>query len=309
MSEKDFDDFKEFLNTRLNIEKQDLEKILYFFSEQSSPNITCNFYLIQCTTEYDREKDFIKFILRYIIPYVLKRKEYLPENITKEAYLTKIRDIYIRAKRSFMTKNPITGEGGELILFLLLESEGIVQLLNKMNLKMNHEIPVLGLDAIHIQAKNGVIFLHYGESKMYKNFDEGMREAVNTLENFNDEKEEEDLNLVSSYIDNSKFDKYADKIIDLISPYKGNKENLSKANSVFIGYNWDVLSNCSEHKGRELGNYLKSEYIKSHKELFRKTKDRITKAKNTDGRSFNFYILPFKDIDEFRQNFLKELKK
>lgn len=63
-----------------------------------------------------------------------------------------------------------TGEGGELLLFLLMEQVlELPQLLAKMSLKTNSNVHVHGSDGVHAKlADDGVLDLYWGESKLYK---------------------------------------------------------------------------------------------------------------------------------------------
>jgi hypothetical protein len=297
---------KNHLSTIQSLDGKTLSNVLYSFPSPLSKNgLSCQFFLIECTSDEIREHDFIKFIISRIIVYVLKRKDYLLERLTPEERASRMTDIVKKAKSKFV-QNSQSGESGEIILFLILESKGIIQLLNKMNLKTSGQMHYNGLDAIHIQVHNGII-LHYGQSKLHSNFSQGVRRAINDINKFDLDKEEHEINLVSSYIDDSRFDKYTESIIDIISPYP-KKRNLIKTNAVFIGYDWDLLNNHKKQNQESLCDYLQKEYEIKHHTLYKKIQT-LTKKKLSTTRSTTFYILPFKNIAKFRSEFLEELNK
>lgn len=70
---------------------------------------------------------------------------------------------------ALFTKLVASGEGGELLLFVLMERLlGIPQLLSKMSLKTNSQMHVHGTDGIHIKAlDNGNLGIYWCESKLY----------------------------------------------------------------------------------------------------------------------------------------------
>ena len=138
-----------------------------------------------------------------------------------------------RAKSKFQKSNPKSGEIGELILFLLLESQNISQVISKIRLKTNREMPIHGEDAIHVEVQNGKIIIHYGEAKMYNNFDSALSSSIKSVENRNDRQNEIGIDLIRANIDESKFGIYADKIVELLDPYADNKENLFTLNIQF----------------------------------------------------------------------------
>lgn len=310
MSQNPTHEFREFLLGLQAISQEKLDSLLHSFPDKKMENSSlCKFFLIQCTAQKIREDDFLQLLLNSIVRYVLKQEEYLQPSIPTFT-ADNIHDIYTKARDKFLTKNQNAGESGELILFLLLESQGIVQLLNKMNLKSSSEMPVHGLDAIHIQVKDGKIILHFGQSKMYDRLNAGVDSALTDVKKFTMDKKarRSELNLVSNYMDDKKFDQHAETIKNLISPYGKNKENLSEANSIFVGYEWDLLQNLSSRGSTELTSYLKTEYEKLHDEISTTVKTKISKIPEIKDQEFTVYLLPFSNIDEFRQSFVSGLK-
>jgi hypothetical protein len=67
------------------------------------------------------------------------------------------------------TKLKTSGEGGEMLLYLLLElTLGLPQLLCKMPLKSDEEMHVHGADGVHGKLlPDGTLALYWGESKLY----------------------------------------------------------------------------------------------------------------------------------------------
>ncbi len=300
-------EFKKFMENRRSINESTLDNILYSFpNSKSKQKLNCEFFLIESTVSEIREEEFIEFITSKSINYVLQRKEYILEGLTAEEQASKMFDIVKKTKSKFV-KNKTTGEAGELILFLILESKSIFQLLNKMNLKSSSQMHVHGLDAIHIQVDNGII-LHYGQSKMHKDFSSGVNAAVKDIKNFDHKKEKFEIDLVSSHIDNSRYDEYAEKLVKLLSPYS-DKRNLSKTNAVFIGYDESLMGKQKPASESSLRNYLQTEYQKEHDRLFKTVSESIQNNLTDDrNRTTTFYILPFKSVDKFRKKFLEELE-
>lgn len=71
--------------------------------------------------------------------------------------------------RSLFTKVERSGEGGELLLYVLLETVlQVPQLLCKMPLKTSQEMHVHGSDGVHAKLlADGTLALYWGESKLY----------------------------------------------------------------------------------------------------------------------------------------------
>src|SRR5207247_8366099 len=162
-------------------------------------NTKFRFYLMRCTAEGFREIDLIKFMLSRLMPYVLQKKEY--HDIQPES----ARDLYLAAKETFVAK-PNSGEAGELLLFLLLEANGAVQLFSKMDLKTNPNMHVHGYDALHIEVGENIVF-HFGHSKTFADIDRALTDALGDIEKFSQNlvQKDREVRLVSSHIDESKF--------------------------------------------------------------------------------------------------------
>lgn len=74
-----------------------------------------------------------------------------------------------RQARSLFVNVTTSGEGGELLLYLLLERVlGLPQLLCKMRLKTNTQMHVHGVDGVHGKVlEDGRLALYWGESKLH----------------------------------------------------------------------------------------------------------------------------------------------
>lgn len=94
------------------------------------------------------------------------------------------------AKRLFIefnVKNPgrSAGEAGELLAYLVtLGVLGAAQLASKMALKTSANMPVHGLDGIHVALNDDVMTLYFLESKVYDDVQKGLYEYVKSAAAF-----------------------------------------------------------------------------------------------------------------------------
>ena len=167
-------DLQKFLNSRQQITPHDLTVCLNISQEQEYVKSYYNFFTIKYKDNKIQDDEFIKFLENHIIKYV---STYRDRDLRKQDELK-------LSKKKFIKNRIKSGEVGELLLFIILESRGIVQLINKMNFKMATEKNTNGADAIHIQIKNGEIFLHIGESKMYQNSKDATKDALKDIEKY-----------------------------------------------------------------------------------------------------------------------------
>ncbi|MDN4633758.1 DUF1837 domain-containing protein [Sphingomonas sp. PsM26] len=90
-----------------------------------------------------------------------------------------------QAKRSF-TDLAKTGEGGEMLLFLLAERFlKLPQILCKMDLKTDTRMHYHGADGVYAGVTpDGVLKLYWGESKIYKNVASAIQDCLSSLAPF-----------------------------------------------------------------------------------------------------------------------------
>lgn len=98
-----------------------------------------------------------------------------------------------QARRSF-TDLAKTGEGGEMLLFLLAERFlKLPQILCKMDLKTDSQMHYHGADGVYAGVTDsGILKLYWGESKIYKTATKAIRDCLASLAPFLVESEHED---------------------------------------------------------------------------------------------------------------------
>lgn len=102
--------------------------------------------------------------------YVLSR-----QNLEKlKQDLGRMVEVVNKVQKQFRKPDPKAGEGGELLLYALLEGHlGAPKILSKMELKTSPNHYVNGADGVHLlRDEDGVYQLIFGESKMYGDLDD-----------------------------------------------------------------------------------------------------------------------------------------
>ena len=203
-----------------------------------------------------------------------------------------------------------TGEGGEMLLFLLAERFlRLPQVLCKMDLKTDTRMHYHGADGVYASVtQTGVLKLYWGESKVYQDAKAAIRDCLASLAPFLTEEEhqdsdrERDLLLLSDRADlsdpelTSAFKRYFDRA----SPMSNRVEYCGIA---LIGYNTKVYEDSSS-----------SEVAKSVADLARKQVYEL--LENVEARAvvenlhtfeIQFLCIPFPSVDAFRAAFLASL--
>ena len=124
--------------------------------------------------------------------------------LTSDRAATAVARLARDAAKLFTQTQLKTGEGAELMLFVLLEkSLGIPQVLSKMSLKTSTEMQYHGADGVHAELlENGDLALYWGEAKLYESVPEAMSDCLDSLAPYlKGDAQEQDVYLLRHYAD------------------------------------------------------------------------------------------------------------
>lgn len=149
---------------------------------------TCRCHFITCDGNgRPRVKALAKALAEYAIDYCIPRSRI--DEAQSHYANTGSTNLIVRLNeeaRALFTALDKSGEGGEMLLFLLLENLlGIPQVLCKMSLKTNPQMHVHGTDGIHARAlPDGGLALYWCESKLYQSVDQGIDACFTSIAPF-----------------------------------------------------------------------------------------------------------------------------
>jgi len=246
-----------------------------------------------------RLDDFIEFIIRHIVSYAIPRSRLLEafKKDAEEQLGTHITRLHEEARKLF-TPLGKTGEGGEMLLFILGEVLlGLPQLFCKMSVKTSGKVHVHGTDGIHFGVDaDGKPELYWGESKLYKDFKEGLKACVDSIRPFlKRESGHEDLLLLQTHLDlaNEERTKAIKALLDKDNPAFN---TVSYCGLCFIGFDKDL--------------YQKETQDTDIKQFCQECQNDIAKKLIESGLAeakIHFFCLPVTSVEEFRKLFLQKL--
>ena len=203
-----------------------------------------------------------------------------------------------------------TGEGGELLLFLLAERFlRLPQVLCKMDLKTDSRMHYHGADGVYAGlSETGTLKLYWGESKFYKDAKAAIRDCFRSLAPFLIEEEHEradrerDLNLLSDRADLSDPDLTAafKKYFDRTSCRSNRVEYCGIA---LIGFDTQIYENQGP---RKIAKTVSEQARAQVRKLLNNVKTRAV-AENLDNFEIQFLCVPFPSVEAFRAAFLGSL--
>lgn len=258
-------------------------------------------------------KELSEHIAWSILDYAIPRKQILEakkksEEYNNNMYISKLES---EAKELF-TNLKTTGEGGEMLLYLLIqELLKAPQLLCKMPLKTDNRMHVHGIDGIHMKVEKTragelKLVLFWGESKLHKTLSSGIKEGLDTLSKFltkeaSPEERKKDITLIRDNIDLGNDSELQDAILDFINPASPNSTDTS------VEYRGAILLGFDEGKYGELDHDSICSHVQSKMKSWIASVKKEIDNKKLSHIEIHVFLLPFPSVEGFRKEFLSAL--
>lgn len=250
------------------------------------------------------------YAIDYAIPQEVRAKAIAHQ--AKTGSFSEISKLSRKARGLFKTLGE-SGEGGELLLYMLIETFlGYPQLLCKMSLKTNTQVHVHGIDGIHgfFDKDSKKLKLFWGESKLYKSVDDGIKDAVKGLADFLIDRQgskargRRDIELLRDGVDLTDEDLEA-ALCKYLDPDDDCSNSLEYCGICLVGF--DVNAYPKKDGDKTAEDVIKA-LNESTQSWFDKLKTRITSEKISQF-DLHIFCLPFKSVAAFRKSLIQELSR
>ncbi len=211
------------------------------------------------------------------------------------------------AKRLF-TSLGNTGEGGELLLFAFAEAVfGLSQIICKMSLKTSTEMHYHGADGVYASGTpQGELKVYWGESKLYGDASDAVRDCLNSLAPFLTDEESEtsarsqDVFLINEF---ANFDDTT--LVNSLKRYFDQDDEKSllmeHCGIALVGFDSAVYPASPQlDLIEDIDEAIRSRIPAWTKQI----KNRIQKE-NLEHYEIHFICVPMKSVEDFRSYFLK----
>src|SRR6185437_13784681 len=209
--------------------------------------------------------------------------------------------------RKLFANLKLSGEGGEMLLYLVLEvGLGLPQLLCKMALKTDEEVHFHGVDGAHAKLlEDGRVALYWGESKLYASASAAVAAAISGLSPYlNDTGGTEttrDLGLLRDYLDLND-----PELTQLLKGFfdqgKFGRTAVEVRGAALVGFSLDNYAYPFE-----------SDRVTATKEVaelisrWQKSADSSISKNGLGSFVMEIFFLPFPDVEEFRKELRSQL--
>jgi hypothetical protein len=169
---------------------QQTKSFFHVIGDRSIPKTHVNYRVHWLTTDgngRDRTVALAQHLYFKIVDYCTPRSRILEARARDDREGGNIQMMMLQeeARRLFIDSDT-SGEGGELLLYFLLEAElKLPQVLCKMPLKTNSKMPIHGVDGVHAGLLgDGKLAVYWGESKLYTDVQSAMTECFTSIAPF-----------------------------------------------------------------------------------------------------------------------------
>jgi len=260
-----------------------------------------------------RVNDFARFIASRIVDYAIPRSEFKKalDDISTSKSSAAFVQLQIKARNLFKRTSINSGEAGEVLLSILAEAYlGLPQLIAKMSLKTNSQMPVHGCDGIHVSidktSKNLVVY--WGEAKVYANSSQAINECFSSLAPFlrdaggSSATQNRDIFLLRDNIDLNN-PALETALMNYLDPDNSMFNKMEYRGLCLIGYNSEAYPAEANTKGIE---QVKDDLLKSFQKNMNNIEKRVI-ANKINSFEIQVFCIPFPDVEIFRKAFLNEI--
>jgi Cap4 SAVED domain len=240
-------------------------------------------------------------LVTYITKYsfdALKRQD-LDEN-DQNALFIEARDLF--------RKSPASGQVGELLVYFLLEAVmKAPQALRKMTLTTNPAEERKGSDGVHIRWNSDlqILEIYFAEAKIWRDFPAALKNAFESIQEFHATgMKQHELNLFSTHL----------RILDsdlqtkVLSYIEGeNSPNTRINHACLIGFDWAEYKRLDDSRRSAFIAEFEQRYAKWGQAALTKTESHLSTFPHKS-LGFEFFFIPFKDVQEFRDRFNEALR-
>jgi Cap4 SAVED domain len=203
--------------------------------------------------------------------------------------------------RELFVKLDKSGEGGELLLYLLLETLlGLPQLLCKMPLKTSAEMHVHGVDGVHGKLlPSGNLALYWGESKLYTNVNQAIDACFDSIAPYLLDQgagaAQRDLLLVRDHIDPGDED-IKQALLKYFDDSEPESARIEFRGASLVGFTLENYPNPLADDGQSIRTEIAEQLAKWHQHIGTRVG-----AQGLQSFELEVFCVPLPSVDAFRQ--------
>jgi hypothetical protein len=268
---------------------------------------------LYCNQNGARVSDLARMVAARILDYAIPRSQFAEAKRRDALENTDRFSNELRMKaRELFTNLEKSGEGGEMLLYLLLQTYlRVPQLLCKMTLKTSGQVHVHGVDGVHVDVdrKSGALRLYWGESKLYGSIGSALKNSLAGLRKYltdaggSGSPLERDLFLLRDYLD---LDDpiLEDAVLTLLDRDNPVFNNIEYRGAALVGFD------CRKYptKPNQIDNAAVQAALKAElPKWLKQVRSSLKQEQILSSYSIDIFLVPFPTVASFRKAFAQEI--
>ena len=261
--------------------------------------------------------EFVDMLSEHVIPFCLPRADiFEAQKALTDGDHVKAGRIFTalseRAKALFIKAqkgSSRSGEAGEIVLYIL--NEWVLkapQIVSKMYLKTNANMPVHGTDGIHARfdETKKKLYLYWGSSKAFPTLSRSLESALQSIKKFVAEAHEKrEIELIAAYPDLSGMSAEAQQaLMKYLDPYSNESLNRVTVFSCLLIYG--QTSAAAGPSEEEIEKAFVSEVNAAVAKFIAQIQGKVTTA-GLGLKRFEFFLLPVPSVQGLRDKFQEKI--
>lgn len=260
-------------------------------------------------------RELVEIAWLHLMPFALTRQEIAKINslygkIPADEFQLKTTQLNAAAASLFVKAHKATnrsGEAGELMLYLL--TEWILQapqVIAKMTLKTNPQMPVHGADGIHVRYCNETsrLFIYWGESKMYGDVKAAIASAAKSIaKSLGQEELDHEIQLVQRNIDFTGLDEEGKAaLLRYLDPHEETYNDRKDVITCLIGFDFEGFNEANAKGGDNAEPVFRELAKEALADIAPKVSEALTAA-GLSGQDIELFLFPLPAVQDFRDLF------
>jgi len=245
-----------------------------------------------------------------VIDYCIPRNRIAEaeKHLREHGSASKFTALATEARELFVKSEP-SGEGGELLLYLLLENLlRLPQLFCKMPLKTSSETHVHGVDGVHGKLlDDGTLALYWGESKLHATVNSAIDECFKSLAPYltggSSGPAKRDLLLLREHLDLGD-NRFKAALLQFFDRSRPEAAKVQFRGACLIGFDLGDYPEPFPNGGEEICGEVAAAITKWHKRIGERVTDHAL-----DSFELEVFYLPMPSVREFREKMLERLSR
>jgi hypothetical protein len=292
---------EQFLTVKPEHYHECLGELTHSFSCSPGVNASLRFHHVLPDGDGEPKFQHLAYLLAtFIVNYCFNAKKL--QNLTPQGHAR----LFMQA-RDLFRQYENSGQAGEVLIYFLLESIlSAPQVLQKMPITTNAAEERKGGDGLHAKWNPDLQLLdvYFSESKLYADFSDALRDALASMEKFH----AMDMRNHEFFLATHNL-----QLLDLIAQetlsdfFFGKPGTSIRTNhACLIGFDWNEYSCLTDSRRAAFLQDFEAKYLEEAEHIRNKIDAKLSKSSITKFK-FEFFVVPFKSVEEFRSWFHKAL--